>query len=52
MQYDSLPRQQSMKGAHRVRRFRRSNLEHNGRSYLGRRNRPWKHHAPLRRAAW
>lgn len=51
MQYDSLPRQQSMKSAHRIRRFRRSNDEHNGRAYLGRRSKPWKHHVTLRSAA-
>lgn len=47
--HDDLPRQQSMKRAHRVRRFRRGNDEHTGRAYLGRRQKPWK--TPMRSAA-
>ena len=48
---DVLPRQQSMKRAHRVRRFRRSNEEHGARGYLGNRNKPWKINTNLRSAA-
>lgn len=38
---DTLPVRQSMKGAHRVRKFRRGNAEH-GRAYLGHKQKPWK----------
>jgi hypothetical protein len=38
---DDLPQRQSMKAAHKVRRFRRGNIEHN-RAYLGRKQKPWK----------
>lgn len=50
--HDSLPVRQSMKRAHKVRRFRRTNAEHG----LERRwktgvNKPWKTHNPVRTAA-
>jgi hypothetical protein len=38
---DTLPVSQSMKGGHKVRRFRRGNAER-GRAYLGRKHKPWK----------
>lgn len=38
---EHLPVHQSMRGAHRVRRFRRSNSPH-GRGYLGHKQKPWK----------
>jgi len=41
---DSLPHQQPMKRAHKVRKFRRGNAEH-GRAYLGNKPKPWKTHA-------
>lgn len=41
-----------MKRAHRVRRFRRSNAEHGkAQAYLGRKQKPWKNHNPMRSAA-
>lgn len=39
---DLLPQHQSMKRAHRIRRFRRGNEEHGAKGYLGRRSKPWK----------
>lgn len=36
------PLKQSMKRAHKVRRFRRGNEEHGARAYLGRRRKPWR----------
>lgn len=39
---DALPHRQAMKDAHKVRRFRRGNDEHNGRAYLGNKRKPWK----------
>lgn len=50
--HDDLPVRQSMKRAHRVRRFRRSNEEHGARGYLGTRRKPWKNpHYTLRSVA-
>lgn len=49
---DSLPFQQPMKRAHKVRKFRRGNDEHNGRRYLALRAKPWKNpHYTLRSVA-
>lgn len=46
--YDDLPVRQPMRQAHKVRKFRRSNMEH-GRSYLARKHKPWKNpHYTLR----
>lgn len=38
---ETLPTQEPMKRAHRVRRFRRGNAEH-GRAYLGHKQKPWR----------
>ena len=43
MKVETLPTSQSMKRAHKVRRFRRGNAEH-GRMYLGNKQKPWKTH--------
>jgi hypothetical protein len=47
---DSLPARQSMRKAHRVRKFRRGNAEH-GRAYLGTKPKPWKQHTDMRSTA-
>ncbi len=47
---ENQPSQQSMKQAHKVRRFRRGNAEH-GRAYLGHKQKPWTSHNPTRSAA-
>lgn len=49
---DVLPLTESMKRAHKVRRFRRGNEEHDGRAYLARRQKPWRNpHYTLRSVA-
>lgn len=48
---EDLPTRQPMKAAHKVRRFRRSNEEHNARKYLGTKQKPWATHNPTRSAA-
>jgi hypothetical protein len=40
-QHDSQPTRQSMREAHKVRRFRPGNIEH-GRKYLGHKQKPWR----------
>ena len=48
----TLPFHESMKAAHRVRRFRRSNFEHGAeRRWRTRTNKPWKAHSPTTRSA-
>ena len=47
---EDLPSTQSMKRAHKVRRFRRGNAEH-GRAYLGHKQKPWKTPTTVRTAA-
>jgi hypothetical protein len=42
---DNLPSRQTMRGAHKVRRFRRGNAEH-GKAYFGHKQKPWKQHTP------
>ena len=39
---DTWVTQQSMKRAHKVRKFRRSNEEHGARAYLARKAKPWR----------
>ena len=47
-----LPSRQSMKRAHRTRKFRRSNFEHGPETrWVGRNTKPWKQHKPERTAA-
>jgi hypothetical protein len=49
---ENLPSRQTMKAGHKVRRFRRSNIEEQGsRAYLGHKQKPWKNHNPQRSAA-
>lgn len=49
---DSLPVHESMKRAHRVRRFRRTNHEHGlERRWKAHKPKPWKTHNPLRSEA-
>lgn len=43
-QHESQPHHQSMREAHKVRRFRPGNVEH-GRKYLGVKQKPWKQKA-------
>jgi hypothetical protein len=50
--YEDLPTRQTMKAGHKVRRFRRGNIEERGgRAYLGRKQKPWASHNPQRSAA-
>jgi hypothetical protein len=50
--YEDLPTRQTMKAGHKVRRFRRGNIEENGsRAYLGRKQKPWKSQSTLRSVA-
>lgn len=47
---NNLPSRETMKRAHKVRKFRRGNAEH-GRAYLGHKQKPWKKPSTLRSAA-